>query len=64
MLLNNCKVRLKLKWTKCCVSSAVGTENVINEDANANNIIFTIKDTKLYFLELYQQETTKNYHNF
>ena len=28
--------------------SAAANENNINEDANANNIIFTIKDTKLY----------------
>ena len=27
---------------------AAGNENNINEDANANNIIFTIKETKLY----------------
>ena len=48
MPLINCKAELKLKWTKYCVLSAGGTENVINENANANNIIFTIKDTKLY----------------
>ena len=28
--------------------SVAGNENNINEDANANNVIFTIKDTKLY----------------
>ena len=44
MPLINCKVELKLKWTKYCVFSAGGTENVINDD-NTNNIIFTIKDT-------------------
>ena len=48
MPLINCKVELKLKWTKYCVLSASGTENAINEDVNANNIIFTTKDTKLY----------------
>ena len=47
MSLINCKVKLKLKWKKYCAFSAGGTENVINEDSNAN-IIFTIKDTKLY----------------
>ena len=46
MPLINFKVVLKLKWTKYCVFSAGGTENVINEDANVNNIIFTNKDTK------------------
>ena len=48
MPLINFKVKLKLKWTKYCVFSPGGTENVINEDSNANNIIFAIKDTKLY----------------
>ena len=48
MPLNNFKVELKLKWTKCCVLAVAGNENNINENASANNIIFTIKDTKLY----------------
>ena len=55
MPLINCKVELKLKWTKYCVLSAASNENDINVNNNANNIIFTIKDTKL---------TTKNYQNF
>ena len=42
----NCKLELKLKWTKYSVLSAAGNENNINEDANVNNIIFTINDTK------------------
>ena len=46
MPLINCKVELKLKWTKCCVLSAAGNDNVNN--IVSNNIIFTIKDTKLY----------------
>ena len=41
MPLINCKVELKLIWTKHCVLSAAGN----NDD---NNIVFTIKDTKLY----------------
>ena len=48
MPLINCKVELKLKWTKYCVLSAAGNENVINDNNNANDITFTIKDTKLY----------------
>ena len=48
MPLINCKVELKLRWAKYCVLSAVGNENIINDNDNANNIIFTIKDTKLY----------------
>ena len=48
MPLIHCKVKLKLKWTKYCVLSVAGNENNINKDVNANNIILTIKDTKLY----------------
>ena len=47
MTLINCKVELKHKWTKYCDLSIAGNENDNNND-NANNIIFTIKDTKLY----------------
>ena len=45
MPLINCKVELKLKSTKYCVLLAAGADN---DNANPNNIIFTIKDTKLY----------------
>ena len=38
MLLINCKVELKFKWTKYCVLSANGNDNV-NDNGNANNII-------------------------
>ena len=48
MPLINCKVELKLKWTKYCVLSVAGNENDINNNDNANNIIFTIKDLKSY----------------
>ena len=48
MPLNNCKVELKVKWTKYCVLSAASNENNANENGNANNIILTPKDTKLY----------------
>ena len=40
----NCKVELKLKWTKYCVLSAAGNDNVNNNDSD--NIIFTVKDTQ------------------
>ena len=69
MPLINCKVELKLQWTKHCVLSVTGTDNV-NGNNGDNNIIFTIKVTKLYVpivtsgTELYQQETIKNYQNF
>ena len=42
MPLVNCKIELKLKWTKHCVLAAAG-----NDNAN-DNIIITMKDTKLY----------------
>ena len=45
MSLINCKVELKLKWTKYCVFSSGDTENDVNDNGNANNIIFTTKDT-------------------
>ena len=48
MPLINCKVELKLRWTTYCVFSAANTNNVNNIDSN--NIIFTIKDTRLYVL--------------
>ena len=44
----NCKVKSKLKWTKHCVLSAADSKNNINEDASANDMIFTIKGTELY----------------
>ena len=55
MLLINLEVELKLKWTKYCVL-------LQNTNANPNNIIFTIKDTKLYVsgVTLSARET-KNY---
>ena len=47
MQLINCKVELKLRWSKHCVLSASGIDNA-NCNTDNNNIIFTIKDTKLY----------------
>ena len=44
-LINN-KIELKLKWTKYYVLPTSGNDN--DNDNNANDIIFTIKDTKLY----------------
>ena len=47
MPLINCKVELKLKWTKYCILFASGNENQSDDDnnVNANNIIFNIKGT-------------------
>ena len=47
MPLINCKVELKLKWSKYCALSANGNDNV-NDNDNTNSIISTIKGTKLY----------------
>ena len=49
MSLINCKVELKLKWTKYCVLSAAGNDNENDNNNNdGNHFIFTIKDKKLY----------------
>ena len=48
MPLINCKGGLKVKWAKYCVLSAAGIENENENDNNANNIIFTVKNPKLY----------------
>ena len=45
MLLINCKVELKPLWAKYCVLATAGFDN---DNADYNNIIFTIKDTKLF----------------
>ena len=62
----NCKAELKLRWTKYCVLSVAGNNN-LNDNNNANDIIFTIKDTKSYVPVVTlsaQQETIRNYQNF
>ena len=63
----NCKVELKINWNKYCILSAAGNDSLNNndKDSNGNNIIFTIKDTKLYVpVVTLSQETTKSYQNF
>ena len=44
---NYCNEELKLEWPNYWVLSAAGADNT---NANSNNIIFTIKDVKLYVL--------------
>ena len=44
MPLISCKIELELKWAKYCILPAAA----VDDDAHSNNIIFTIKDTKLY----------------
>ena len=45
----NCKVELKLRWTNHCVLSVLGAVNDSEDGANSNDIIFTVKYTKLHF---------------
>ena len=45
MPLIDCKIKLKLKWIKYCFLSEAANDNT---NGNLNNIIFTMKDTKLY----------------
>ena len=61
MSLINCKVELKLMWTNHCLLSANGNENT---DADPINIIFTIKDTKLYVTVITLSENLKLSKNF
>ena len=53
----NCKVELKLKWTKYCVLATGGNDN---DDANSSSIIFTIKGTKLYVPGIVTSSTKDN----
>ena len=45
MPLINCKVSLKLRWTKHCALAAASVHKANVDD---NMFFFTIKDTKLY----------------
>ena len=63
MPLINCKTELKLKWTKYCILSTNGNDSAKDKD-DANNISFTIKNTKLYvfvvtFSAKYYQKLSK-----
>ena len=49
MPLTNCKIKLKLKWTKYCVLSAFDNDHT-NDNDNANKIIFTTKPQSYMFL--------------
>ena len=48
MQLISCKEKLSLKWTKHCVFSSAGNENIINDDDHANNIVLIVKYTNLF----------------
>ena len=58
----NCKIELKLKWKKHNVLSAAGADN---NDANSNNIAFTMKTQNyMSLLSLNEQKMVKSYQNF
>ena len=54
MLLTNCKIELKFKWTKYCVLSATGNDNT---NDNPDNTFFPHPKHKVirYLSSLYQQ---------
>ena len=62
MILINRKAQLKPKWAKHCVLSATGNDN---SNDNRNNIIFTMKDKKLYVpvVSLSAKELSKHLSN-
>ena len=40
---------MAFRWTKHCILSVLSAANADNDDgANYNNIVFTMKETKLY----------------
>ena len=47
MPLINYKVEFKFRWTEYRVFFVLGKEND-NANADSNNVVFTLKDTKLY----------------
>ena len=58
MALINFKVEVKLKWTKYCIFSAAGLDNV-NGNVSDNDIIFTIKDIKIILVTLSARDNQK-----
>ena len=53
MPLINWKLELKCKWTKYCVFSAAGADNfndILNDNANVDNLVFTINIKNYGFL--------------
>ena len=51
----NCKVELNHRWIKNCVLSLTGENDVVNSDS----IIFAVKDTKLYVVNLSAKKNRK-----
>ena len=63
MSLINLKVELKLRWKKYFVLSVFAAPNDDNTNPDPNNIIFTIKDIKLYVpaVTLFGKEKCQNF---
>ena len=62
MPLINCKDEVKHKWTRHCVLATNGNDN---DGVNSNNIISTIKETKINVRNFnLSAKTAKNYQNF
>ena len=56
MSLINGKIELNSRWTKYCLLTAAIADN---NNANSNNIISNIKDTKFYVLVVTLSKTIK-----
>ena len=61
MPLINGKIELKTKWTNYCVLSPNDYDNANNNDPGNNTILITKTQNYMFLLQLYQQETIKNY---
>ena len=59
MPLINCKVELKLRWTKHCVLASTGIEK---DGGNSdNNISISKTQNSMFLSSLYKQKIIKNY---
>ena len=68
MLLINCKINLKRKWTSYFVLLTSVADNVnddIDDNASGNSVVFTVKDVRFYVpvLTLSVKKIMKKYQN-
>ena len=63
MALINCKVKLKLKRTRCCVLAAAGNDNT---DVNPNHFIFYQRHKTICFCRHFisRRQSKEDYQNF
>ena len=64
MPLINCKVELKIKWTKYCVFSTGGTENEVNDNDNDNYYSYYQRHKIICSCVNLSGRDNKNYQNF